>query len=164
MDAQGCPPSAPGVVLKSSWGSPGTLQSAPGLLWDTFWGAWVCNLELLGMMFVLPGSLRGKNSEKLEFDDRFHEHARFLRSQGLQHAVKIERKRAEERKKSRERREKRKKYADECLGSARERSRARRRPPRVPRRGGGGSPPARPDVPSDFLGFGLISGPDGSET
>ena len=42
----------------------------------------------------------------------------------LQHETKMVPKQAKERKKSRERREKRKKYADECLGSARERSRA----------------------------------------
>ena len=85
---------------------------------------------------MLPGSVRRENSEKLEFDDPLNENARFLRSQGLQNEVKIVPKRAEERKKSRERREKRKKYADECLGSARERSRARRCPPRVPQGGG----------------------------
>ena len=120
------------------------------------------------MIFVLPGSVRTENSEKLEFDDHLNEKAWFFKSQGVQNEVKIVPKRAEEKKKSRERREKRKKYADECLGSARERSRARRRPPRVPGEGGGAEVrcrhPARPDVSSDFLGFGLISGPDGSET
>ena len=94
------------------------------------------------MMFVLSGGVRRENSEKLEFDDLLNENAVFLRSQGLQNEVEIVPKRAEERKKSRERREKEKKYADECLGSARERSRARRRPPRVPRGDGGvGGPP-----------------------
>jgi len=119
------------------------------------------------MIFVLPGSVRRENSEKLEFDDPLNENAWFLRSQGLQNKVKIVPKRAEERKKSRERREKRKKYADECLRSARERSRARQRPPRVPL-GEGSAVPRRhltsPAVPNDFLGFGSISGPDGSET
>ena len=128
--------------MGSSWGSPGTLLSAPGLLWDSFWGAWVCNFDLFSIISILPGSVRRENSEKLEFDDPLNENAWFLRSQGLQNEVKIVPKRAEERKKSRERREKRKKYADECLGSARERSRARRRPPRVPQGGGNGSPPA----------------------
>ena len=89
-------------------------------------------------MFVLPGSVRGENSEKLEFDDHLDENAWLLRSQGLQNGAKMVPKRAEEGKKSREPREKRKKYADECLGSARDRSRARRRPPRG---SGGGSPP-----------------------
>ena len=104
------------------------------------------------MIFVFPSSLWGENSEKLDFDDPLNENARFLRSQGFQNEVKIVPKRAEERKKSRERREKRKKYADECLGSARERSRARRRPPRVPLGGGSAANcrhAARPDVPSD---------------
>ena len=104
-------------------------------------------MERLGMIFLSPGDAEGETSEKLEFDDPLNEHAWFLRSQGLQNEVKIVPKRAEERKKSRERREKRKKYADECLGSARERSRARRRPPRVPR--GGGRRPIdwiRPDL------------------
>ena len=113
--------------MGSSWSSLGTLLSAPGLLWDTFWGAWVCNFDLCSIIFVLPGSVRRENTEKLEFDNLLNENARFLKSQGLQNAIKIESKRAEERKKSRERREKRKKYADECLGSARDRSRARRR-------------------------------------
>ena len=81
------------------------------------------------MIFVLPNSLRGENSDKLEFDDALNENARFLRSQGLQHEVKMVPKRAEGRQKSRESTEKRKKYADERLGSARERSRAARRLP-----------------------------------
>ena len=96
----------------------------------------MCNFDLFSMISILPGSVRRENSEKLEFDDTLHENARFLRSQRLQNEVKIVPKRPEEKKKSRERREKRKKYADECLGSARERSRARRRPPRVPPGGG----------------------------
>ena len=149
MDAQGCPPSAPGVVLGSSWGSPGRLLSAPGLLWDGFWGAWVCNFDLFSIISILPGSVRRENSEKLEFDDPLNENACFLRSQGLQNEVKIVPKRTEERKKSRERREKRKKYADECLGSARERSRARRRPPRVPRGGGLAARRRHPTTPSE---------------
>ena len=93
-------------------------------------------MERFGMILGTQGGVRSENSEKLEFDDRLNENVMFLRSQGLQNEVKIVPKRAEERKKSRERREKRKKYADECLGSARERSRARRRPPRVPLWGG----------------------------
>ena len=54
------------------------------------------------MIFVLPSSLRGENSDKLEFDDPLNENARFLRSQGLQNEVKMVPKRAEKRKKSRE--------------------------------------------------------------
>ena len=102
MDAQGCPPSAPGVVLGSSWGSPGRLLSAPGLLWDGFWGAWVCNFNLFAIISILPGSVRRENSEKLEFDDTLNENAMLLRSQGLQHEAKMVPKRAEKKKKSRE--------------------------------------------------------------
>ena len=99
------------------------LLSAPGLLWDGFWGAWVCNFDLFLIMSILPGSVRRENSEKLEFDDPLNENACFLRSQGLQHELKIVPKRAEERKK----------YVDERLQRARQRSRTDRRPP------GGGS-------------------------
>ena len=102
MDAQGWPQSTLGVVLGGFWGSPGTLLNVPGLLWDTFWGAWVCNLELWGMIFALPSSLRGENSEKLEFDDPLNENAMFLRSEGLQDEAKMVPKRAERRKTSRE--------------------------------------------------------------
>ncbi len=63
----------------------------------------------------------------------------------LQNDVKIMQKRAKERKKSRKRREKRKKYVDEIVGSARERSRARRRPPRG-RRPIGWIRPDRPNL------------------
>ena len=84
MDAQGYPESSLGVVLGGSWGSPGALLSAPGLLWDTFWDAWGCDFELFGMIFVLPGGVRGENSEELEVDDPLHEHVVFWRSQGLQ--------------------------------------------------------------------------------
>ena len=47
MDAQGYPKSSLGVVSGGSWGSPGALLSAPGLLWGTFWGAWGDHLERL---------------------------------------------------------------------------------------------------------------------
>ena len=87
------------------------------------------------MMFVLSGGVRRENSEKLEFDDPLNEDARFLKSQGLQNEVDMLPKRAEGRQKSRESTEKRTKYADERLGSARERSRARRHLP-----GGVGGP------------------------
>ena len=106
MDAKEGPPSAPGVISGSSWGSPGTLLSAPGLLWDSFWGAWVCNFDLSSIISILPGSVRRENSEKLEFDDLLNENACFLRSQGLQNEVEILPKRAEERKKSRKSSEK----------------------------------------------------------
>ena len=99
-------------------------------------------MERFGMILGTQGGVQIENNEKLEFDDRLNENARLLRSQGFQNEGKIVPKRPEERKKSRERREKRKKYADECLGSARERSRARRRPPRVPLGGGIGGPAA----------------------
>ena len=117
MDAQGCPPSAPGVVLGSSWGSPGTLLSAPGLLWDTFWGAWVGQFEFFGIIFVLPGSVRGENSEKLEFDDRLHENAMFLRSQGLQNEAKMVPKRPERRKRRREEAKREQRSAKSALES-----------------------------------------------
>ena len=45
LDAQGSPQSAPGVVLGGSWGSSGTLLSAPWFVCDTFWGAWVSFLD-----------------------------------------------------------------------------------------------------------------------
>ena len=84
MDAQGYPKSSLGVVSGGSWGSPGALLSAPGLLWDTFWTSWGGNLERLGMIFLSPGDAEGETSEKLEFDDPLNENAMFLRSQGLQ--------------------------------------------------------------------------------
>jgi len=94
LDAQGYPKSSLGVVSGGSWGSPGTLPSAPGLLWG--------NLERLGMIFLSPGHAEGETSEKLEFDDSLNENAMFLRSQGLQHEAKMMPKRAERRKRSRE--------------------------------------------------------------
>ena len=115
------------------------------------------------MIFVLPSSLRGEKSEKLEFDDPLNENAMFLRSRRLQNEVEIVQKRFERRKKSRARTEKREKYADDRPGSVRERSRADRCPP-----GWGGGSPATGSDPTGltcyFLGFGSISGPDGSET
>ena len=87
MDAQGCPPSAPGVVSGSSWGSPGRLLSAPGLLWDSFWGAWVFNFDNFSIISILPGSVRRESSEKLEFDDPLYENAMCLKSQGLQNGA-----------------------------------------------------------------------------
>ena len=102
MDAQGYPESSLGVVSGGSWGSPGALLSAPGLLWGTFWASWGGNLEPLGMNFVTQGCVRSETSEKLEFDDPLNENAMFLRSQGLQNEAKMVPKRAEKRKKSRE--------------------------------------------------------------
>ena len=87
----------------------------------------------------------------------------FLRPRRLQNEVEMVQKRPERRKKSRARTEKREKYADDRPGSVRERSRADRRPPGW----GGGSPAAGSDFSERtcyFLGFGSISGPDGSET
>jgi len=40
-------------------------------------------------MFVSPGGVRGKSSEKLEFDILLNEHVTFLRSQGFQHEVQM---------------------------------------------------------------------------
>ena len=145
MDAQGCPPSAPGVVLGSSWGSPGRLLSAPGLLWDGFWGAWVCNFDNFSIISILPGSVRRENSEKLEFDDPLNENVRFLRSQRLQKEVKIVPKRTEKRKKSRASPEK---SAQVCRRVPRQRSGAFLRDtasPAVSPGGGAGSPPAGSD-------------------
>ena len=88
MDAQGSPQSSPGVVLGRSWGSPGALLSAPGLLWSTFWGAWAGHLARFGKMFESPDSVRGENSNKLEYDDTLNENAMRLRSQGLQNGPK----------------------------------------------------------------------------
>ena len=85
MDAQGYPESSLGLVSGGSWGSPGTLLSAPGLLWCTFWTSREGNLERLGIIFLSPGDAEGETSEKLEFDDLLNENARFLRSQGLEH-------------------------------------------------------------------------------
>ena len=54
------------------------------------------------MIFVLPSSLRGENSDKLEFDDTLNEIAMFSRSQGSQNELKLVPKRAERSKESRE--------------------------------------------------------------
>ena len=102
MDAQGYPESSLGVVSGGSWGSPGTLLSAPGLLWGTIWGAWEEHLELLGMVFVSQSSVRHENSEKLESDDPLNENAMFLRPQGFQNKTKMVPKLANGTKKSRE--------------------------------------------------------------
>ena len=101
MDAQGYPESSLGVVLGGSWGSPGALLSAPGLLWGTFWTSWG-SMERLGMIFLSPGDVEGETSDKLEFDDLLNENAMFLRSQGFQNETKIVPKRSERRKRGRE--------------------------------------------------------------
>ena len=88
MDAQGYPESSLGVVSGGSWGSPGTLLSAPGLLWGTFWTSRGGNMERLGVIFLSPGDAEGETSEKLEFDDPLNENAMFLRSQELQNGPK----------------------------------------------------------------------------
>ena len=136
MDAQGYPKSSLGVVSGGSWGSPGALLSAPGLLWGTFWGAWDQYLKRFWMVFVPPGGVRRENGGKLEFDDPLNEIAMFSRPQASRNELKLVPKRAERRKKSRARTEKREKYADDRPGSVRERSRADRRPP-------GGGPAVR---------------------
>ena len=119
------------------------------------------------MMFMLRGSVRGEDSEKLEFDDPLNENARFLRSQGFQKEVKIVPKRTEKSKKSRASPEK---SAQVCRRVPRQRSGAFLRDTASPAvsPGGGGGSPATGSGPTRlicyFLGFGLISGPDGSET
>ena len=102
MDAQGYPKSSLGVVSGGSWGSPGALLSAPGLLWGTFWASWGGNFEPLGVNFVTQGCVRSETSEKLEFDDPLNENAMFLRSQGLQNESKMVTKQPEKRQRGRE--------------------------------------------------------------
>ena len=58
-----------GVVLGGSWGSPGTLLSAPGLLWGTIWDAWAEHLERFDVVSVSQGGIRRENSEKLKCND-----------------------------------------------------------------------------------------------
>ena len=102
MNAQGCPQRALGVASGGSWGSPGALLSAPGLLWGTFWRAWGAYLERFGMIFGTQGGVQIENNEKLEFADLLNENTMLLRSQGFQNEAKMVPKRAEKRKKSRE--------------------------------------------------------------
>ena len=117
MDAQGYPKSSLGVVSGGSWGSPGALLSAPGLLWGTFWASWGGNLEPLGMNFVTQGCVRSETSEKLEFDDPLNENAMFLRSQGLQNEAKMVPKRPERRKRGREEAKREQRSAKSALKS-----------------------------------------------
>ena len=77
-DAKGSPKSALGVAWGGSWGSPGTVPSAPGLLWGSFGGAWGQHLGRVWMVFVPPGGVRRENGDKLEFDDPLNEIAMFL--------------------------------------------------------------------------------------
>ena len=90
------------MVLGGSWGSPGALLSAPGLLWGAFWKAWGADLERFGMNFGTQGGVQSETRQKLEFDDHLNENAMSLRRQELQHEAKMVPKRAEKRKKSRE--------------------------------------------------------------
>ena len=78
MDSQAFPQTAPGVVLGASWGSPWAFLSAPGLVWETYWGAWGNHLEHFSLIFVSPGGVGGEISEKLDFDDPLNENATFL--------------------------------------------------------------------------------------
>ena len=55
-----------GWLFEAHGGSPGTLLSAPGLLWGTIWDALAENLERFGVIFVSQGGFRRENSEKLE--------------------------------------------------------------------------------------------------
>ena len=124
-------------------------------------------MERFWMILGTQGGVRIENNEKLEFDDHLNENVRFLRTQGLQNEVKIVPKRTEKRKKSRASPEK---SAQVCRRVPRERSGAFLRDtasPAVSPGGGGGSPPAGSgfsELTCYFLGFGSISGPDGSET
>ena len=117
MDAQGYPKSSLGVVSGGSWGSPGALLSAPGLLWGTFWASWGGNLEPLGMNFVTQGCVRSETSEKLEFDDPLNENAMFLRSQGLQNEGKMVTKQPEKRQRGREEAKSEQRSAESALES-----------------------------------------------
>ena len=117
MDAQGYPKSSLGVVSGGSWGSPGALLSAPGLLWGTFWASWGGNLEPLGMNFVTQGCVRSETSEKLEFDDPLNENAMFLRSQGLQNEAKMVPKRPARRRRRREEATREQRSANSALQS-----------------------------------------------
>ena len=117
MDAQGYPESSLGVVSGGSWGSPGALLSAPGLLWGTFWASWGGNLEPLGMNFVTQGCVRSETSEKLEFEDLLNENGMFLRSQGFQNEAKMVPKRPKRRKRRREEAKRGKRSAKSALES-----------------------------------------------
>ena len=94
--------SALGVAWGGSWGSPGTVPSAPGLLWGCFGSAWGQHLECFWMVFVAPGGVRRENGDKLEFDDPLNEIVMFSRPQASQNELKLVPKRAERRKESRE--------------------------------------------------------------
>ena len=117
MDAQGYPKSSLGVVSGGSWGSPGALLSAPGLLWGTFWTSWGGYLDRFGLIFLSPGDAEGETSEKLEFDDPLNENAMFLRSQGFQNEAKIVPKRPERRKRGREEAKREQRSAKSALES-----------------------------------------------
>ena len=82
MDAQGSTKCSRGMVFGGSCGSPGTLLSAPGLLWVTIWDAWAEHLERFGVIFVSQGGVRRENSGKLEFDDTFNDMLRFCGPKG----------------------------------------------------------------------------------
>ena len=116
MDAQGYPESSLGVVLGGSWGSPGALLSAPGLLWGT-WKAWGTYLERLGMILGTQGGVQSENSDKLEFADLLNENAMFLRSQGLQNEAKMVPKRPERRNRRREEAKREQRSAKRALES-----------------------------------------------
>ena len=117
MDAPGYPESSLGVVSGGSWGSPGALLSAPGLLWGTFMTFWGSNLDRFGLIFLSPGDAEGETSEKLEFDDPLNENAMFLRSQGLQNEAKMVPKRPERRKRGREEAKREQRSAKSALQS-----------------------------------------------
>ena len=76
LDAQGSQQSAPGVVFRGSWGSPGAPCEVLGGYWEHCW-----------LIFVSQVGVRGENSEKLEFDVPLNENTMLLRSQGLENEV-----------------------------------------------------------------------------
>ena len=115
MDAPGYPESSLGVVSGGSWGSPGALLSAPGLLWGIFWTSWGGYLDRFGLIFLSPGD--AETCEKLEFDDPLNENAMFLRSQGLQNEGKMVPKRPEKRQRGREEAKSEQRSAESALES-----------------------------------------------
>ena len=101
-DAKGSPKSALGVAWGGSWGSPGTVPSAPGLLWGTFRGAWDQHLRRFWMVFVPPGGVRRENGDMLEFENPLNEIVVFSRPQASQNGLELVPKRPERSKESRE--------------------------------------------------------------
>ena len=106
-----------GKLSGASWGFPGTLLSAPRLLWDTFWRSRKGNSKRFGIILLSPGDVQHENSDKLEFADPLNENAMFLRSQGLQNDAKMVPKRPERRKRGREEAKREQRSAKSALKS-----------------------------------------------